>query len=310
MRMQLFIIFVSFFSFQTFAQQWNCIEYLNKNMIVRISNSENDIREIPLGTDEIFLYSNFCGNNEIVFVTESNNHKRFIKVIEKNTGMIKNSIKCNVLRGVSSQQYFFSLEFNKLKNKNDVVKYNLFCDEKEVLGEIPNSFVIQGTEKFISDFWLDLKEGKIYINLIDLSDWKQLSTPFFIIYDITHNKVLLEETGRFLFNNPYEERGRLFFSRDKFLYSLNLNTFSITPIVIKNLLLNKKQNFSLCQRHSGSVILSVETQERSSLSKMIDGRGYVLKYEYFLGSYDGDCIIINNKIKELTNVKAKNFLWN
>jgi len=43
---------------------------------------------------------------------------------------------------------------------------------------------------------------------------------------------------------------------------------------------------------------------------MIDGRGYVLKYEYFLGSYDGDCIIINNKIKELTNVKAKNFLWN
>ena len=157
MRMQLFIIFVSFFSFQTFAQQWNCIEYLNKNMIVRISNSENDIREIPLGTDEIFLYSNFCGNNEIVFVTESNNHKRFIKVIEKNTGMIKNSIKCNVLRGVSSQQYFFSLEFNKLKNKNDVVKYNLFCDEKEVLDEIPNSFIIQGTEKFISDFWLDLK---------------------------------------------------------------------------------------------------------------------------------------------------------
>ena len=113
-----------------------------------------------------------------------------------------------------------------------------------------------------------------------------------------------------MFNNPYEERGRLFFSRDKFLYSLNLNTFSITPIVIKNLLLNKKQDFSLCQRHSGSVILSVETQERSSLSKMIDGRGYVLKYEYFLGSYDGDCIIINNKIKELTNVKAKNFLWN
>lgn len=120
----------------------------------------------------------------------------------------------------------------------------------------------------------------------------------------------MELSGGFLFNNPYEERGRLFFSRDKFLYSLNLNTFSITPIVIKNLLLNKKQNFSLCQWHSGSIILSVETQERSSLSKMIDGRGYVLKYEYFLGSYDGDCIIINNKIKELTNVKAKNFLWN
>ncbi|MBD5426765.1 MAG: hypothetical protein HDR38_04330 [Treponema sp.] len=300
MKNKLIVIMILLSPLRFFGQPWHSIEYLSDGKIIKLVDSKKYVSAIPIEDKELIIFSAFFGDNKVVVITTNFGCDQRIKMYDKTNKTLREIGPCVLDWGAITIADDYVIGLNRTESTYKLTGYNLSDSSMVVIGELPVSFFSQGKNCAIEDFRINISKKLAYIKLVDKSDWRETKPVSCVVYDFGYGKVILDEPGKPLFEHT-NDGDSLFLLREQKLYLLNLHDFSVKPIDLKNIRIEASQSITLMKRHGNAVVLCVTSKKPSILSKFFFGFDFIWLNEYFMGTFENDSIMVNARIKELSN---------